>query len=834
MALGEEIARLAVSLSMDSSEFATGSTKVQRDLGRLQASFQALGDKWMQTGKRLTIGVTTPIAAFGLLSAKAASDAQELDSAFTATFDNLSGEMRDWARETGDAMGRSTQAMQQMANTFGIFFNQAAPTRKEAAEMSKTFTVLAQDLSSFYNVSGDEALQKLRSGLSGESEPLRDFGVFLTEATVKAKAMEMGLTGLGDELTEQEKILARYQLILESTRDAQGDVARTSGGAANQWRSFTEALDELRVVIGERLLPLLTPMVKGMTNLVNGFNNLPGGVQTAIVAVGAMMAAIGPMMLIMGTLAATLLPLFAAKFGPIGIAISAFINPLGTAISFLAQFAVQLAGMTALKTVGALLLRFAGPVGLIASLGLLIYKNWDRISEVFATFAARAKEAIGPPLERLVATISAAFNDLWQGPLGDGIRMAMGVVEKFGGIVGSVLGEALIRVLSAALELVTYVFEQMGTAIDTINALLNGDFRGAWESAKGFVTNAVNAVLNIIEALAPGSIAAMQKLYTGVKTWLMDKLGGVLNWVQEKVAAVENSFAWLYDRVVGNSWVPDMVASIGSEMARLDSLMVDPARKATQSVDDAMREMAGNTRALLARLFPEIEKARAMADDLATIDASQLSDRQKSEARRRLRNEYYGFDDKIALRTKVEELPDILTIPDLTREAADKTRVQAVRIADSFKDMAEKTVGSLRGMADAIKSGGFLGIFESALNLFLQLGSTGLFGKTLATNINRVPAYASGTSFHPGGLALVGERGPELVSMPRGSQVFTNRESRAMGRSSRVEIVPSPYFDVRVDGRAAQVAAPMASLAASAGSAGAQMSFARSRKRRMS
>src|SRR3546814_8984316 len=87
----------------------------------------------------------------------------------------------------------------------------------KAAEMSQIFAQLAQDLGSFYNVDTETAIQKLRSGLSGESEPLRDFGVFLTEANVKAKALEIGLTGVGEELTEQEKILARNQLVLEAT-----------------------------------------------------------------------------------------------------------------------------------------------------------------------------------------------------------------------------------------------------------------------------------------------------------------------------------------------------------------------------------------------------------------------------------------------------------------------------------------------------------------------------------------------------------------------------------------------------------------------------------------
>ena len=277
-------------------------------------------------------------------------------------------------------MGRSTQSIQEMANTFGIFFNQAAPTRKEAAEMSKTFTVLAQDLSSFFNVSGDTALQKLRSGLAGEAEPLRDFGVFLNAASVEAKALQLGLANASGEISEQSKILARYHLILEGTTEAQGDVARTSEGTANQARAFTEALEELRVVIGSKLLPVITPLIKGLTGMVNSFNNLPSGVQTAIVAIGAMAAALGPLMLITGTLAATVLPFFAASFGPVGLAISAFINPIGTAISLLAQFAVRMGAFTAIANLAPLLLRFAGPLGLIATAGLLIYKNWDKIA----------------------------------------------------------------------------------------------------------------------------------------------------------------------------------------------------------------------------------------------------------------------------------------------------------------------------------------------------------------------------------------------------------------------------------------------------------------------
>ena len=845
MALGEEIARLAVALSMDTSEFATGSTKVQRDLGRLQASFKSLGDKWMQTGKNLSIGISAPLTAFGLLSAKTASDAQELDSAFTETFDNLSGSMREWAQETGDAMGRSTQAMQQMANTFGIFFNQAAPTRKEAAEMSKTFTVLAQDLSSFYNVSGDVALQKLRSGLSGESEPLRDFGVFLTEATVAAKAMEMGLTGVGDELTEQEKILARYQLILESTRDAQGDVARTSDGAANQWRSFTEALEELQVGIGQKLLPLLTPLVNGMTKVVNGFNNLPSGVQTAIVAVGAMMAAIGPMMLVMGTLAATGLPFFAAQFGPIGIAISAFINPLGTAISFLVQFAAKLGGLTILKTIGGQLLRFAGPLGLVATAGALIYQNWDRISALFQYFWATAQQTIGPPLQELIATITGAFSELWDGPLGEGIRGAGAVVSEFSQIVMGALGDQLINVLKALMEVALGVFRQIASAIKFVNAILTGDWQGAWSAAKSFVTNAVETILRVFRALAPDVTASMQRLYIGVKTWLQDKLGGVFDWVTDKVRKVERGFAWLYNEVVGNSWIPDMVEEVGQHMDKLQALMVDPATKATQDTNAAFQRLAANVSSIVDRLFPQMAALRDMQSEAAMIEEGVakgvLSREMGDRTKRELGYEYRGGKAEPSSGTVAapigvnvdKTIEKMWELDEAIGKSGDKAEIQTVRIAESFKDMAQKTISALSGLVDAIKKGDFFSILESAVGIFTQLAGSGTFGKGLQANVNAIPGFATGTMSAPRGLALVGEQGPELVKFRGGERVWSNRDSAGMMGGAQVQIVPSPYFDVVVDGRAAAVAAPMSAAAANAGTAGAQMSLARSAKRRM-
>lgn len=286
--------------------------------------------------------------------------------------------------------------------------------------------------------------------------------------------------------------------------------------------------------------------------------------------------------------------------------------------------------------------------------------------------------------------------------------------------------------------------------------------------------------------------AAMQRLYQGVKVWLQDKLGAVFSWVQDKVRAVEATFAWLYNEVVGNSWIPDMVEEVGQHMNKLDKLMVDPTVKATKKTEEAFRDLAREVSGILDRLFPKVAALNAMKDDISAVErgvkAGIISPEIGEEARRRARRVGAGLDLEGPNATVSD---NILNAPKLTdgmktvgeglKGLADKAKIQTVRVAETFKGMAEGTLAALDRMTNAIKGGGFLDILSGVVGLGIQLGSMGAFGKTIQGNINKgVPGYATGTRNHPGGLAVVGERGPELVSMPRGSSVFTNSESRAM------------------------------------------------------
>lgn len=200
---------------------------------------------------------TLKVGEFLKGSIDAASDLSESVSKVNVVFGDSAGEIQDWAKTSAAAMGQSRQQALEAAGTFGNLFTAMKIGAPQAATMSKKMVELAGDLASFNNVSPEEALDALRSGLTGETEPLKRFGVNMNEATLKAKAMELGLSDGKGVLDANAKAQAAYALILEQTGTAQGDFARTSSGLANQQRILAAQWTNLKATIGNAFLPLL-------------------------------------------------------------------------------------------------------------------------------------------------------------------------------------------------------------------------------------------------------------------------------------------------------------------------------------------------------------------------------------------------------------------------------------------------------------------------------------------------------------------------------------------------------------------------------------------------
>jgi hypothetical protein len=253
---------LKMALLADTSKFTSGLGKAQRDTqtfgGKMKGIAKGIGKAFGLAAIAIA-GMASKLAMDGL---KAYSDFAEVSSKTEVIFGKNAKAMQEWAKTGAVAFGQSrTQALNSAANFAGM--GKAAGLHgKELVKFSKKLTVLASDMASFDNTSVQDAIDSIGSGLRGQSEPLRKYRVLLDAATLKSKAMAMGISDGKGPLTQQQKILAAYSEILRQTSDAQGDYGRTSGGLANGQRTLGKLWENAQITIGEGIYPTMTKLVK--------------------------------------------------------------------------------------------------------------------------------------------------------------------------------------------------------------------------------------------------------------------------------------------------------------------------------------------------------------------------------------------------------------------------------------------------------------------------------------------------------------------------------------------------------------------------------------------
>jgi hypothetical protein len=211
------------------------------------------------------IGMVTDIMGDSI---KAASDQAEALSKVTVVFGDQAREIQDWARTASTSMGMSETAALSAAGTLGNLFDALGLADDATRDMSKGIVQLAADLGSFNNVATEEALTALQAGLVGETEPMRRFGANLSAARVEAHALARGMAATKSAITESMKVQARYELILEDTKNAQGDFARTSDGLANSQKTLDAKVADLSVKVGQFLQGPAQGFVGFLTGIV--------------------------------------------------------------------------------------------------------------------------------------------------------------------------------------------------------------------------------------------------------------------------------------------------------------------------------------------------------------------------------------------------------------------------------------------------------------------------------------------------------------------------------------------------------------------------------------
>lgn len=270
---------LVLRIYADSSGVQKGVAQANAQVNGLRASVQK-NASLIKTG--LVVGAVAGLAA----ATKAASDLGEQQNRANVVFGESVGVVNTFAAAASRSAGLSKTAALEGASSFGAMFDSAGLAEEASAQLSVTVAQLAGDMASFNNQDPSEMLDRLRAGLSGEAEPLRRFGIFLSEARVQTEAYKSGLADVGTELTDAQKIQARFNIIMQDSAKQQGDFARTLGESLpNQIRQAKAELTNFAASIGKILLPVLLKMVKGV-------NSIPKPMLEAGVAITAFATAV--------------------------------------------------------------------------------------------------------------------------------------------------------------------------------------------------------------------------------------------------------------------------------------------------------------------------------------------------------------------------------------------------------------------------------------------------------------------------------------------------------------------------------------------------------------
>lgn len=225
---------------------------------------------------------------------------QEDLNLFTVALGQYAAEAQNYAEKVSDVMGIDPAQWLRNQGVFNTLLTGFGDTAERAQLMSQNLTQLGYDISSFFNISIEDAMQKLQSGISGELEPLRRLGYDLSQARLEQTALNLGIKESVANMTQAEKAELRYYAIMTQVTTAQGDMARTLEAPANLLRILQAQLTQAARAIGNIFIPALNAIlpyaiavVQVIREIANALANLAGFKLTEVDYSGVNSAAVG-------------------------------------------------------------------------------------------------------------------------------------------------------------------------------------------------------------------------------------------------------------------------------------------------------------------------------------------------------------------------------------------------------------------------------------------------------------------------------------------------------------------------------------------------------------
>ena len=275
-----------------------GLSSVTKEVGSLNKAVQSLSNnmnKWASSqtnAAKSSVHLGVKLAATYLAFKKIGKTIMGLVTKSTEYIENVNlfnvsmgqyaGEATTYAKTVSEVMGIDTSDWMRAQGVFMTIATGFGVAGDRAAVMSKNLTQLGYDISSFYNISVQDAMDKLKSGLAGELEPLRAIGYDLSQAKLEATALELGIEKSVSSMTQAEKAQLRYYAIMTQVTQVQGDMARTLEDPANQLRVFKAQVSMAGREIGNIFIPALNAILPYAIAVTKVIRNLAASLASLV------------------------------------------------------------------------------------------------------------------------------------------------------------------------------------------------------------------------------------------------------------------------------------------------------------------------------------------------------------------------------------------------------------------------------------------------------------------------------------------------------------------------------------------------------------------------
>lgn len=731
-------------------------TKVSRTATRATTSvvrsFSRMTSNVVRFSAR-TVAVLGGLTVAGAgLATKMAANAEEVENKFQVSFAGITDAANDWINDFARSVGRSRNETKQLLTDSEDLLTGFGATRQQAFELSTQIQSLGVDLASFNNLQDPDAVNRLRKGLLGETENLKALGIIINQNILQQEAQRQGYSSNLKELDELTKIQLRYNIAQRQSRNAIGDAERSLGSLTNQTKAVRANLTDIAVTLGNLFIPAAT---KATTVLNNKLSDAFSFIQTTLSPVIETLSdTAGIFFRLLSFIGDETRKALGIGDISVGDTLIGFFQRLNKVIENVTSFLFE--NRTAVVGFLTSTINFVKQIGTTA---------FDVVADIIRQLTPIIQSAIGIIRDQILPILVPVFRGLSTilAPVVDHFIVSMEIIL---GAVSSILSNVSGELSPFASGIGTlfqgisrFISELLVPVMRFIGDILNGTVIPAFLDWVGVFADITGSNLNVF-------VTELKDLFNVLKPAITEAIGPIGDVWNTFVKSFADGYRFLSDRIVkplfrlfgrfARELLPPIIGTIGPIVNEYLPILNKGFKSVMETIGPVIDFIIG---ALEFAAPFIINTLKAVIEFI-----------------------------KDAIVAVIRVLNGVITFLQGVFTGDWELIWEGVKLIFSgvFKALGAVLSGALNVVIGLIN--GLTGKLN-ALQVDIPEWVPFIGGETLGFEIPEIPMLQTGTDFFQGGTAVVGEAGPELVNLPRGSQVINNRTTENILQSTDTDSI---------------------------------------------